>query len=461
MVDLSPLISCRSDLVARPSPAKELGESNLKPNTIAPNLTAPTATEIDRSIDRASDPSTMAAPTPPATHIDPSAAAAAVVAAATPRKLPIKRKDPLNPPSDHPLVKPDDDDEDLPDPDPSFDDDDDDFDEAEEVNAARPPAAGSAVLPPFRFQRVWSESDEIRFLQGLLGCWSQGLVFPRDLNLFFDRFSESMPQPYTRSQLSEKLRRLRKKFRVMSARIARGQDPSRLSPHDRDVLHLCTRLWHPTYAASSPFSSPDTLAPGSRGNKRRRPNPRAPSGQARAEASPVTAPSPPPPPPLLGPVFTLPTTATPSPVPISTLPPPVAQHPPLTNEKVAFPTDGISASTVLHFVKEEKEPKENEPIKEENNLEPPPVSGSNEASAVKDMLNPSIAKTVLDVFDACLEELKLSMASSISSSTTKESNLEKKWRELRAAEMNVLARRLREEGIYFSPNRTEIEGDEV
>ncbi|KAJ6798019.1 Uncharacterized protein M6B38_215375 [Iris pallida] len=39
-----------------------------------------------------------------------------------------------------------------------------------------------------------------------------------------------MPQPYTRSQLSEKLRRLRKKYRTVSARVARGLDPSRLAP---------------------------------------------------------------------------------------------------------------------------------------------------------------------------------------------------------------------------------------
>ncbi|KAJ6839381.1 putative hypermethylated in cancer 1 protein [Iris pallida] len=70
-----------------------------------------------------------------------------------------------------------------------------------------------------------------------------------------------MPQPYTRSQLSEKLRRLRKKYRSLSARIARGaQDPSRLAPHDRDLLHLCTRLWHPDHASASPFSAPDVAA---------------------------------------------------------------------------------------------------------------------------------------------------------------------------------------------------------
>uniref|UniRef100_A0A0E0KI25 Glabrous enhancer-binding protein-like DBD domain-containing protein n=1 Tax=Oryza punctata TaxID=4537 RepID=A0A0E0KI25_ORYPU len=126
--------------------------------------------------------------------------------------------------------------------------------------------------PPFKFQRIWSESDELRFLQGLLGCGAQGLVFPRDLNVFYDRFSESMPSPYTRSQLSEKLRRLKNKFRGMSARVARGLDPARLAPHDRDVLHLCSRLWDPASAATSPFAA---AGDASSGNKRRRAAPRS------------------------------------------------------------------------------------------------------------------------------------------------------------------------------------------
>ncbi|KAF8681948.1 hypothetical protein HU200_045401 [Digitaria exilis] len=184
-------------------------------------------------------------PTAPADPTPPPAGA---------RKLPIKRRSPR--PSSSP---------------PSSSSPDDSSD------PLRAPAAGGGGAgsdhnqqPPFKFQRIWSESDELRFLQGLLGCGAQGLVFPRDLNVFYDRFSESMPQPYTRAQLSEKLRRLKNKFRSVSARVAGGLDPSRLAPHDRDVLHLCSRLWDPANAATSPFAA----TAGSSGNKRRRANPR-------------------------------------------------------------------------------------------------------------------------------------------------------------------------------------------
>ncbi|KAL8532381.1 hypothetical protein ACS0TY_008831 [Phlomoides rotata] len=108
--------------------------------------------------------------------------------------------------------------------------------------------------PPFKFHRIWTEPDEIRFLQGLLDCSSQNLAFPRDLGIFYARFSNTMSQPYTKSQLSEKLRRLRKKFRVISSRLSKGLNRSQLSTHDRALFDLSKQLWHPEYAATSPFS---------------------------------------------------------------------------------------------------------------------------------------------------------------------------------------------------------------
>lgn len=62
-----------------------------------------------------------------------------------------------------------------------------------------------------------------------------------------------MSQPYTKSQLSEKIRRLRKKFRVISSRLAKGLDKALLSPHDQALFDLSKQLWHPDYSTSSPF----------------------------------------------------------------------------------------------------------------------------------------------------------------------------------------------------------------
>ncbi|CAL9067608.1 unnamed protein product [Musa banksii] len=279
----------------QPQPISSLPPPS-QPRSQAPNRPHCTDHERKDAIDRALNPSSMAAPTPtpiPLAQIEsstasPAAAAVAAAAAAAappPSKLPIKRKktpqphsqeqaqphlsspDPLLVPapssssSDPPLAADQGFDEDD-----DYDDGDDDYGAAAAAGSAAPidvraGGASAAAAPPFRFQRVWSESDEIRFLQGLLGCWSQGLVFPRDLNLFFDRFSESMPQPYTRSQLSEKLRRLRKKFRVMSSRIARGQDPARLAPTTATSSTSAPASGTPPTPPRPPFRPPTPSPP--------------------------------------------------------------------------------------------------------------------------------------------------------------------------------------------------------
>ncbi|KAJ6847554.1 putative hypermethylated in cancer 1 protein [Iris pallida] len=321
-------------------------------------------------------------PTPTPTHIQSSA-----------RKLPIKRK---TPPQPQFLQSPN--------PNPNFStplsanvaaaapsEEDYEFDDDDSYYEEEPhPNPNPSSHPPFKFHRIWSEPDELRFLQGLLGCRPQGLVFPRDLNLFYDRFSESMPQPYTRSQLSEKLRRLRKKYRSLSARIARGaQDPSRLAPHDRDLLHLCTRLWHPDHASASPFSAPDvaaaTAAAGgasSKGNRRRRANPPAP------------APLPPPP--------------------------------------------GLQFGNVGESETEEDVP----PATAPSAAAAPDVAAAGEGE-MKTKMKHVAARTVLDVFDRALEETRTGLARQDDGGGSGDDGLARRWREQWVAELDVFARRLR------------------
>ncbi|KAJ4791363.1 DNA-binding storekeeper protein-related transcriptional regulator [Rhynchospora pubera] len=294
-----------------------------------------------------------------------------------------------------------------------------------------PPSTGDirSPQPPFKFQRIWSESDEIRFLQGLLGCKSQGLVFPRDLNLFYDQFSANMPQPYTRSQLSEKLRRLKNKHKSATARIARnGLDPSRITPHDKDVLHLCSRLWDPQNAASSPFFS---TTPGVSGNKRRRANPRPlpnsddgmntyddeanEDNEGNFESS--------------------------------------SHSVPLTEERAELLDNMLIDSDLQSETMKSPSPSpfpSPSPIKIEasnndgnraNNRNS--VNDGNKSKQVKLRLeigdNGSvIAKAMLDVFEECLKEIGLKC-----SEETGDDAIQKKWRALRVAELDVLARRMR------------------
>ncbi|MCL7025574.1 hypothetical protein MKW94_008315 [Papaver nudicaule] len=102
---------------------------------------------------------------------------------------------------------------------------------------------------PLKFHRIWSDSDEIQFLQGLIDSTKMGLIFPRDLGLL--QFSQgSMSKSYTKNQLYEKHRRLREKFRVITGRIARGLDFSLLNSHDQSLFALSKQLWDTPSAAS-------------------------------------------------------------------------------------------------------------------------------------------------------------------------------------------------------------------
>ncbi|KAJ3697720.1 hypothetical protein LUZ61_001425 [Rhynchospora tenuis] len=292
-----------------------------------------------------------------------------------------------------------------------------------------PPATGDvrSPQPPFKFQRIWSESDEIRFLQGLLGCKSQGLVFPRDLNLFYDQFSANMPQPYTRSQLSEKLRRLKNKHKSATARIARnGLDPSRITPHDKDVLHLCSRLWDPQNAVSSPFfSTTPGVSESLTGNKRRRANPRPlpnsddgintyddeanEDNEGNFESS--------------------------------------SHSVPLTEERAELLDNMLIDSDLQSETIKSPSPS---PIKIEasnnngnkaNNRNS--VNDGNKSKQVELRLETGdngnvIANAMLDVFEECLKEIGMK-----GGEDTGDDAIKKKWRALRVAELDVLARRMR------------------
>lgn len=271
-----------------------------------------------------------------------------------------------------------------------FEDEEEEEEEGEEGRAA----GGGA---PFKFQRIWSESDEIRFLQGLLACNTQGMTFPRDLNLYFDRFSETMSQPYSRSQLSEKLRRLRKKFRSHSVRVSRGLDPSGLSPHDRDLFHLSTLLWDPAFAVSSPFGPSTGSVPG---NKRRR---HIPVGKAMAGAPP----------------------SPPRPSPVGPAP---SSSPPLAPPSGKRAGDSGSGSREDH----------QSPLRE-GKLFGDGRSGLGQVAAMM----------ALDVFDSCLRDVRATMVrrgllhSDQNPRTGVDRDLSKRWREQRVAELDLLARRLR------------------
>ncbi|XP_019185423.1 PREDICTED: probable transcription factor At5g28040 [Ipomoea nil] len=261
--------------------------------------------------------------------------------------------------------------------------------------------------PPFKFHRIWTESDEIRFLQGLLDCAAESLAFPRDLNVFYTRFSSTMSQPYTKSQLSEKLRRLRKKFRVISARLAKGHDWSLLSPHDRALYDISKRLWHPDFAATSPFC----YSSGAEG-------PRNSGG-------------------LVGVAVSF----------MPSLPSVLASNHSNNNaNEKANDEIGLDGDVKLREVNVEFDDDDGIVVGKMANLSGlKPNCGVGEATA----------KVVVDVFDECLKELRKDLVGEKSNldASFKQGNVEsfeERWRKQRVAELDVFSKRMREYICYYS-----------
>ncbi|KAL3527462.1 hypothetical protein ACH5RR_012118 [Cinchona calisaya] len=263
--------------------------------------------------------------------------------------------------------------------------------------------------PPFKFHRIWTEPDEIRFLRGLVDSASSdhhNLSFPRDLNNFYARFSNTMSQPYTKSQLSEKLRRLRKKFRVISTRLSKGLDRSFLTPHDRALYEISKQLWHPDYAETSPFG-------GGSGKRDKE------SGLVGVEVS-------------FLPVF------------LSGSDPNEVENFEFNcggkdNEvgRVDFGDVGFDGEVKLSEVNVEFEEEEVEEMARRSKEEV-------EAEEV-------VAKAVIDAFDESLKEVKLRVVNGGSSKNLsgcqknegKRWDFERRWKEQRMAELDVLTRRMR------------------
>ncbi|XP_060211685.1 probable transcription factor At3g04930 [Lycium barbarum] len=228
------------------------------------------------------------------------------------------------------------------------------------------------------------------------------MFFPRDLNAFYTNFSNTMSQPYTKNQLSEKLRRLRKKFRVISTRLAKGLDMSLLSPHDRSLYDLSKQLWHPDFAQTSPFNADK-------------------SKKSRPKNDPTHDPA----------------------------------HDP-TNDPDRDPTrEGVWVSEEDVEVGQGNDEKndgngdgslrevnvelENGDIMGEKRVD---LDGPVRVGVGYGIGDIAAAKVVMDVFDECLNDFRNGERSNLGG-LLKEESAEERWREQRVAELDVLSRRLR------------------
>lgn len=201
-----------------------------------------------------------------------------------------------------------------------------------------------------------------------------------------------MSQPYTKSQLSEKLRRLRKKYRVISTRLSKGLDQSFLSTHDRALYQLSRLLWHPDHAEKSPFSG---------------------TGSIKTQKSDVVG------------------------VKVNFLPPSPANLEPnlVENFEFNYRDDGFKS---VEFGGEGKLTEVNVEFEKEG-IGEGKVLGP---IGVENLMGGLAVKAAVDAFDESLNEVRMVFANFVK----EEGNIlsfQKRWQEQRFAEMEALGRRMR------------------
>ncbi|XP_022748819.1 STOREKEEPER protein-like [Durio zibethinus] len=103
--------------------------------------------------------------------------------------------------------------------------------------------AGGKVKTP-ETSRLWSEADEVAILEGIIEYKSKKGSDPyADSSGFHDYIKQSIQAEVTKNQLTEKIRRLKKKYKINAEKGRNGNDPVLSKPHDHKSFELSKKIW--------------------------------------------------------------------------------------------------------------------------------------------------------------------------------------------------------------------------
>ncbi|KAM0920806.1 hypothetical protein ACQ4PT_007287 [Festuca glaucescens] len=94
--------------------------------------------------------------------------------------------------------------------------------------------------------RVWSPKDEITILRSLISYRSKKGALPassQETGNLHSQIRGQLSVEASTTQLSDKVRRLKHKFRCLVARTKDGEDPELPTVHERDVYELSKMVW--------------------------------------------------------------------------------------------------------------------------------------------------------------------------------------------------------------------------
>lgn len=94
------------------------------------------------------------------------------------------------------------------------------------------------------FQRLWSEDDEIAILKGMIDYRSKKKADPvADLSAFHEFIKKSLHVDVSKSQLQDKIRRLKKKYENNAGKEKKGKERTFSKPHEQKGYELSKKIW--------------------------------------------------------------------------------------------------------------------------------------------------------------------------------------------------------------------------
>jgi hypothetical protein len=97
-----------------------------------------------------------------------------------------------------------------------------------------------------RLPRVWSPEDEATILRALIAFRSKKGRLPasiKDTAKLESQISGQLTAKASTTQLSDKIRRLKHKYKLLAIRAKKGREPDLPTDHDREVYELSKKVW--------------------------------------------------------------------------------------------------------------------------------------------------------------------------------------------------------------------------
>ncbi|XXG69434.1 hypothetical protein AAC387_Pa06g2307 [Persea americana] len=93
------------------------------------------------------------------------------------------------------------------------------------------------------FQRIWTPEDELSILKAIIEFSKKGSDVTSDMNGFHQFVKKLLNVDMTKTQVSEKVRRMKKKYLNTAEKARKGKEPSFPKDHDKLMYELSKQIW--------------------------------------------------------------------------------------------------------------------------------------------------------------------------------------------------------------------------